>query len=359
MFAAIQGALAEAYALGWRSALASSAVPQSASLEAGERVRPEDSLLLAVARGRALHAEVSARRAAAPAPAELDEHGQPVPLATQARLALARIAAIAGKDFPLLPRFTLGAYAADAAATLGDRDALLGKAALGQDDTAIAGWLTQLGCVREATARLADVLTAAEALGTSTGYAAADDDLKLLQFPRDAAARWGALPPAPGQVLRGTVAVVAHAPAALQAVAPDDAIAGLFIDEWSETLPNSEQTTGMAFHFDAPGARPPQAVLLAVPADPAAEAWTLDALLATVTEAMALARLRAVRPQDLQGLGLILPGLFLSNNYRRDVPSVDFSKMLATSLDKLRAGAGNAGAGTPATMAEGKGLVSS
>jgi hypothetical protein len=146
---------------------------------------------------------------------------------------------------------------------------------------------------------------------------------------------------------------------ALQGVAPDDAIAGLFIDEWSETLPDGEQTTGMAFHFDAPGARPPQAVLLAVPADPAADAWTLDALLATVTEAMALARLRAVRPQDLQGLGLILPGLFLSNNYRRDVPSVDFSKMLATSLDKLRAVAGIAGAGTAATMAEGKGIVSS
>ena len=43
---------------------------------------------------------------------------------------------------------------------------------------------------------------------------------------------------------------------------------------------------------------------------------------------MALARLRAVRPQDLQALGLILPGIFLSNNFKQDVPSVDFSKML-------------------------------
>jgi hypothetical protein len=114
----------------------------------------------------------------------------------------------------------------------------------------------------------------------------------------------------------------------------------------------------MGFHFDAPGARPPQAVLLAVPADPAADAWTLDALLATVEEAIALARLRAVRPQDLQGLGLILPGIFLSNNYRRDVPSVDFGALLGKSLARLRAAAGITAASSAATLAAGKGIVS-
>ncbi len=60
------------------------------------------------------------------------------------------------------------------------------------------------GCVRETTGRLADVLTAAEAMGQLS----APQDLKLLQFPRDAASRWGALPPAPDQDLRGVVAVV-------------------------------------------------------------------------------------------------------------------------------------------------------
>ena len=79
---------------------------------------------------------------------------------------------------------------------------------------------------------------------------------------------------------------------------------------------------------DPPGARAPQSMLLAVPSDPQAQNWTLDELPAVVDEALALSRIRAVRPQDLQGLGLLLPGLFLSNNFHRDVPTVDFAAML-------------------------------
>jgi len=359
MFNAVRAALDAAYALGWRSAQASGAVAQTGAAAEGEQVQPGDTLLLAVARGRALWHEVSGRRDAAPAPTDFEKDGvTPVSKARQAQLALARIAAIVGKDFPLLPCFTLGAYATDAAATLGDRDTLLAKADLGNDDTVIDGWLPKLGCVREATGLLADVLTAAEALATRTGYGGASGDFKLMQFPRDAKAHWGALPPAEKQELRGTVAVVAHAPGALEGVAADEAIAGLFIDEWMETLPDTEETTGLGFHFDAPGARPPQSILLAVPADPAADAWTLDALLATVNETMALARLRAVRPQDLENLGLILPGIFLSNNFKRDVPTVDFSAMVASNLQVMRAVAGLS-ASQQAVMATGSNLLSS
>jgi hypothetical protein len=186
------------------------------------------------------------------------------------------------------------------------------------------------------TGLLSDVLTAADAMSQP----GAPGDLKLLQYPRDAAARWGALPPAPGQDLRGAVAVVAHAPAALAALGAADTLAGLFVDEWSESVPTDQETTGLGFHFEAPGARPPQCILLAVPADPAAANWTLDGLVGVVNEAMALARLRAVRPQDLTGLGLVLPGIFLSNNFRQDVPSVDFTKLLDRNLAVLRAAYG-------------------
>ncbi|WP_280155140.1 hypothetical protein [Piscinibacter sp. XHJ-5] len=337
LLAALHAALAQARALGWRSALPSERVAASAG--EGERVSPADTVELAHARAKGLLAEVRARLDAAPPPVATDG------LARQAQAALDRIAAILGKAFPVLPRFDLGAYAADAAATLGDRGTLLGG-----DDLAIAGWLPKLGCVREATGLLADVLSAAEAMGQAGG----PQDIKLLQFPRDAAARWGALPPAPQQDLRGTVAVVAHAPAALAAIASGDTLAGLFIDEWSETIPTDRETTGLGFHFDAPGARPPQSMLLAVPADPAADSWTLEALLATVDEAMSLARLRAVRPQDLKGLGLVLPGIFLSNNFKRDVPSVDFASMLDKNLAVLRAAGGAASENSFMKMAAGK-----
>lgn len=320
LFAGLQGALAQARALGWRSALPSERIGTPA--EEGERVAPGDTLALAFARAKSLAAEVRARLDAAPGPVAGD------PLPRQAQAAVDRVHAILGKAFPLLPRFGLGAYAPDATATQADRATLLGG-----DELAIAGWLPKLGCVREATGRLADVLTAAEAMGQVGDPA----DCQLLQFPRDANARWAALPPAPGQDLRGAVAVAAHAPGGLD---PGAAMAGLFVDEWSETLPNTQETAGLGFHFDAPGARPPQSMLLAVPADPNADAWTLDALLATVQEALALARLRAVRPQDLAGLGLVLPGIFLSNNFKRDVPSVDLALMLEKNLSVLRAAGG-------------------
>ena len=324
MLNALHAALAQARELGWRSALPSERVSAGASGASdvqGERVEADETVALAVARAKGLFAEITARLEAAPMPVATDS------LAKRAQAAIDRIHAILGKSFPVLPRFTLGGYAPDAAATLGDRATLLNS-----DDLAIAGWLPKLGCVRETTGRLADVLTAAEAMGQLS----APQDLKLLQFPRDAASRWGALPPAPDQDLRGVVAVVAHAPSALSSIGPGDTLAGLFIDEWSESIPATVETTGLGFHFDAPGARPPQSILLAVPSNPTVDAWTLDGLVDVVNEAMALARLRAVRPQDLQGLGLVLPGIFLSNNFKQDVPTVDLLKMLESNLSVLR-----------------------
>lgn len=334
MLAALHAALADAAALGWRSATA--ADPSGAAAAA------PDSVAAARDRALALQAEMQSRLDAAPA-AEAGEG-----FAEQVRKTVGRIRAILGAEFPVLPLFTLGGYAGEVAASLAARATLLDG-----DELAIAGWLPKLGCVHEGAGRLADVLTAAEARGLEVDGA----DFQLVQMGAPGVApvrRWGALPPAEGDDLRGVVAVAAYAPAAMQAVTPESGFAGLFVDEWSETIPATEETTGLSFHFDAPGARAPQTMLLAVPSDPAAEHWTLDELLAVVDEALALARLRAVRPQDLQGLGNLLPGLMLSNNFRRDVPSVDFAAMMERSLAALRAAYGEHSARSVMTMAAGK-----
>ncbi|WP_394788312.1 hypothetical protein [Rhodoferax sp.] len=339
-----QTALAQAYRLGWRSATAAHAV--AAGNAEGQALDGDDTAARAVGRARGLLAEIGGRLATARNAAVSDGLGG------QMQAALNRIHAVMGKDFPLLPQFSLGAFAADAAASLADRDTLLAKAAQGNDDTAIAGWLPKLACVRENTALLSDALLAAEAVGAASGYQDEALDFQLLQLPRKADAHWAALPPAPGQDLRGVVAVAAHAPGALRALDTATRLAGLYVDEWMETIPSDSETTGLGFHFDAPGARPPQSILLAVPADPSTPSWTLDSLLATVNEAMALARVRAVRPQDLQGLGLLLPGIFLSNNFKQDVPSIDFTQMVSKSLNALRAASSHLGSGS-ATMAAG------
>ncbi|MEO7854408.1 MAG: hypothetical protein ABIR94_19480, partial [Rubrivivax sp.] len=312
----------------------------------GEQVASGDTVAAAAARAAALLAEVNARREAAPAAAPTDRVGE------QVRKALARMRAVLGQSFPILPLFTLGGLAAESAASLPKRNDLLNG-----DDLAIAGWLPKLGAVREHTGFFNDVLTAAEGLGVFTQ----GGDFKLLQTSAQIdkpIKRWGALPPAAGDDLRGVVAVVAHAPGALNTLAGDETMAGLFIDEWSETIPATQETTGLSFHFDAPGARAPQSMLLAVPHDLSQPNWTLDALLGVVDEAMALARLRAVRPQDLQGVGLLLPGLYLSNNFKRDVPSLDFAKLIEKNLGMLRAAYGQNTAKSFMHMAEGTSVVS-
>jgi hypothetical protein len=342
LLAALQAALAQAEALGWRSALAS----QPAARAQGEQLDPLDTVLAAYGRAKALHDEVTARLDAAPAPDGSERPG------AQVRLAIARIRAILGASFPVLPVFTLGGFAAEAVASLATRAMLLDG-----DELAIAGWLPKLGCVHEATGLLADVITAAEAIGLPTD----GSDFKLLQTGapnRPPPQRWGALPPHPDDDLRGVVAIVAHAPGAMASLAADDALAGLYIDEWSESIPDTHETTGLSFHFDTPGARAPQSMLLAVPSDPQATHWTLDELLGVVDEALALARLRAVRPQDLQGLGLLLPGLFLSNNFHRDVPSVDFALLVEKNLAQVRAAYGQYSSKSFMTMADGKQIVS-
>jgi hypothetical protein len=338
MLDSLNAALEQARALGWRSALPSERVAASARSDVqGERVGVADTVAQAAGRAAALLAEITGRLESAPPPVATDS------VARQAQAIVDRVRAILGKSFPLLPRFTLGAYAPDAAATLGDRATLLAG-----DDLAIAGWLPKLGCVRDGAGLLADVLTAAEGLG----HLSSPSDLKLLQFPRDGAATWAALP-GQGRDLRGVVSVAAHAPSALASIAADDTLSGLFVDEWSESIPDTEETTGLGFHFDAPGARPPQSILLAIPADPTADHWTLDALVDVVNEATALARLRAVRPQDLHGLGLMLPGIFLSNNFKQDVPSVDLFKMLTANLTVLRAANGQHSSQSAMTMVAG------
>ncbi|HUR33874.1 MAG TPA: hypothetical protein VM032_08760 [Vicinamibacterales bacterium] len=270
-----------------------------------------------------------------------------------------RIKLLFGRDFPVLPRFTLGPYAGGFAASLGDQPALTVN-----DPWRINGWLTQLGCVREGANRYASAMAAHEAL-----VSAADaGDFTVVQFPHRAGQPWAALPEAwiqpageppnpkdappeelkafladrPGAKYRNvqrtapTLAIACHCPGRFAAPAAETALAALVCDEWPEFIPDPFQTAGIAFHYDAPGARPPQAILLALPPRLDQEAWTFDDLLDVIHEAVDLAKLRAVRPQDLKGgLGALLPGNYLPQSYTDHLPSVQLLKMRRDAMDRL------------------------
>jgi hypothetical protein len=229
---------------------------------------------------------------------------------------LARIRAVFGNDFPVLPRFT-AANSADLAASLAEQTALCHG-----DPLAPQSWLQRLALVRPDTDRLQRTLTAAELLGVR----AAPADFRVAQLPHVPGQRWAALPRDADTEFTAELALAFHAPGGFDPAAP---LAGLVCDDWAETIPDAEQVTGLSFHYDAPGARAPNAVLLAVAADPATPSWSFDELLDVVREAASLAKLRMVGPRQLESLGVLLPTTYLPENFRGDVPSVPVTKLTA------------------------------
>jgi hypothetical protein len=83
------------------------------------------------------------------------------------------------------------------------------------------------------------------------------------------------------------------------------------IDNWGETVPEPRHTTQAAFHFNAPGARAPQSILLAAPPvidQPLDSATLIDTV--RETRELAIARMAAV--EDLGNLDGVLPFSLLS-----------------------------------------------
>jgi hypothetical protein len=192
----------------------------------------------------------------------------------------------------------------------------------GGDPLQALSWLQGVARVRAGAARLDAALMYAAALERPPAL-----ELKVAQLPFAAGERWIALPPAAGKALpRGKVSLVVHLPRPFQAGAP---LAGLVIDEWVESVPANEVTTGIAFNYDAPGARPPQSVLLAV-APAGAARWDVETLEKTLLETLELAHLRAVDPQALGSEVLLqraLPALYVSVNLAGEALSTDFGRL--------------------------------
>ena len=78
------------------------------------------------------------------------------------------------------------------------------------------------------------------------------------------------------------------------------------IDAWTDSIPSNRHATTATFGFNAPKSRAPQAILLAVPPDPA-QRLDNGGLLDVVLETRELAHARAARPTDWGGLPYATP----------------------------------------------------
>jgi hypothetical protein len=80
----------------------------------------------------------------------------------------------------------------------------------------------------------------------------------------------------------------------------------------------------VTFHFDAPGSRAPNAVLLAVPPDPSQAVWTPEGVRAILDETLELMQARTVDPDALWSGLRGLPATYFANNVDGDTLATDF-----------------------------------
>ena len=240
----------------------------------------------------------------------------------------ARVVAVLGDGFRLLPRVTAAA-GGELVTSLAASTELQGG-----DPLAAVTWLQRAAHVRDGAGRLETALLYAEASGSPQPLR-----LRVAQLPRRAGDRWAGLPATPQQPIpSGRLSFVVQSAALPAAGAP---LAGLVVDEWTEVVPDRTQLTGLSFHVDQPAARAPQTILLAV-APNEAHVWSLATLEATVLETLDLARVRLVDAEALAApiapppgapaaprLGQYLPAIYLAAAPAADTVTTDLGRVTA------------------------------
>jgi hypothetical protein len=100
--------------------------------------------------------------------------------------------------------------------------------------------------------------------------------------------------------------------------------AGLFIDEWLERIPSTQEDASLVFHYEEPSASAPQAMLLAVCPDNR-PTWDDDILQAILQETLELAKIRTVDLISVEQVGQILPALYFALNLQGATVSTQFA----------------------------------
>jgi hypothetical protein len=85
------------------------------------------------------------------------------------------------------------------------------------------------------------------------------------------------------------------------------------MDSFSEAIPMPQRNTTVGFGFNAPAARPPQAILLAVPPQPR-QHLDNDLVLQIVIETRELTHARTAHIEDLGELQTIAPTMWLQSS---------------------------------------------
>lgn len=217
----------------------------------------------------------------------------PAPIRNNAQ-AIAVLHELFGQDFSALPAFT-PLNGNELNQTFGKSVALQG----GKPQESVT-WFQRMARVRDGAARLDAAMLYAEALnGPMLSF-------QVGQLPSRDGEQWLALKNPPQGNRLSLVCLTAGS---IDFTKP---VAGLLVDEWVEMVPNKDEVTGLAFHFDAPQPRAPQALLLAM-APEGVDKWDSVTLENTLCETLELAKLRAVDLTALGEVGQYLPAMYFKH----------------------------------------------
>jgi hypothetical protein len=201
--------------------------------------------------------------------------------------------ALVGEDLTIIPEFPVAAAQGDemqkAFAASGGLFTYL-EDFIGTDFP-VDTWLYGVARVRDKVRLWEEVVMLAGAFGRT------EPELTPLQLPFIAGDSWLALefhPTAKPDTDR--LLYTAHFAIPFDKTANQ---CGLLLDEWSEIIPSTEATTGVAFHYDRPNSEAPQTMLL-VTAPEFRGAWQWPDLVDALNETLVLAKLRAVEPRDFE-----------------------------------------------------------
>ena len=226
-----------------------------------------------------------------------------------ARVAAARatLGAVFGPDFVAVPTFAPANAAAVSAGFAVDAGGPL----------EVMTWLQRTARVRVGCGRLWRSLAVCESLGGVR--------LVLSACQLAGGSTWIGLPkPITGP---GTSLVMVGS-----AVTPT---CGLLVEQWTEVMPAARETAAVAFHYEAPPNRAPQAILIAAPPD-LTRKWTYTDLEIVISETLDLAQLRAVDQAALfapgddpqaPNLNQYLPAIYLANNPLNETVSTRFGRL--------------------------------
>ncbi|HYI60042.1 MAG TPA: hypothetical protein VEX66_17875 [Microlunatus sp.] len=206
----------------------------------------------------------------------------------------------------------------------------------------IRPWLQRAGTLRPEVSAYGATLLVRESLGRAPA-------LRVVQTPAAAYGTWVGLP---FPDARPPMTPLSSLVVELGGLAGGDAepdltgpVAGLVLDEWTEVIPRRLErrpggdpdaepelvdvtTTGLAVHANAPGARPPQAILLAMTPD--GGHWTADRLVGVIDEALALARIRGVTLEQIPLVGRYLPALYFRDWSLQGEPVIDWARLVSS-----------------------------